>query len=282
MTCIRPRGCRSSVSKTVTAAAVVNAVAMNVVKQDPATIDAFDQPVQQFLPKNFASLNPFSPLVTLRNLLQHRGYLSNIGSFYADLKRSWEIGPQQKPGQGFQYSNTGYALLRIVLPYLVHGRHMFEDMSEQRIDHVTSVLYRSWVRSHVLKPCGISNADADVNPVGKHPSFHFGMSPSGRPSPGFPRRRTRTLCSRRAPAIGICPLRLSVGSALGSAMGESFQRRKMARRTIGGLSCGTTTWGSGKGIRSPTKAIAFLFTQSEAAKLLGLIRRRGRGSKPWS
>jgi hypothetical protein len=84
----------------------------------------------------------------------------------------WQPGPTlANPGK-WQYCNSNYALLRILLPLLVEGRAAFRNpngslKTDDEIDQLTALSYRNYVRSKIFAPIGLTNVD----------DFYRGSSP---------------------------------------------------------------------------------------------------------
>lgn len=132
----------ASVSKTITSAAVLSLV--------DARKLSLDDPVQKFLPTF-----PYSD-ITVRHLLQHSSglpeYIFGVGDYWKDrtammtnrdvLQWLVETKPELAftPGQSWDYSNTGYALL----PLLVEA--------------VTKERYAAYLRRAVFAPAGMRSS----------------------------------------------------------------------------------------------------------------------------
>ncbi|MBX3175325.1 MAG: serine hydrolase [Gemmatimonadaceae bacterium] len=132
----------ASVSKTVTALALLTLV-------DSGRLD-LDDPVQRYLPRF-----PY-PQTTLRQLLQHSSglpeYIFGVGDYWSSHTEPmtdaavlrWLIDTTPEldfaPGQGWDYCNTNYALIPLV------------------IEAVTREPYAVYLRRAVLEPAGMRNS----------------------------------------------------------------------------------------------------------------------------
>jgi CubicO group peptidase (beta-lactamase class C family) len=132
----------ASVSKTLTSAAVLSLV--------DARKLSLDDPVQKFLPTF-----PYSD-ITVRHLLQHSSglpeYIFGVGDYWKDrtammtnrdvLQWLVETKPELAftPGQSWDYSNTGYALLPLL------------------IEAVTKERYAAYLRRAVFAPAGMRSS----------------------------------------------------------------------------------------------------------------------------
>jgi hypothetical protein len=159
-----------STSKTVTAVAVMRALEM--LKGKGVTLDST---IAQYLPSTWeigAHVND----ITLKDLLRHTSGLTQGVDEYGQLKAliaagasagDWQNRAQQK------YCNCNFTLLRIILPYMVHGR---EAMEANLVDQVlvskrTSDLYVEFVQKQVLAKVGLGNVW--INPRGSEAMRYY-------------------------------------------------------------------------------------------------------------
>ncbi len=126
----------------------------------------------------------FIPQITIRDLLQHRSGLDKNHYTYEDVRNRVEAGIDGVWQDPDGYSSTNYSLLRVMLPYLwseVDNRildgelpndqlpdylknHLVSDYPGASVNslspgQVTASLYKYYVRTFVLGPAGIANAD---------------------------------------------------------------------------------------------------------------------------
>jgi CubicO group peptidase (beta-lactamase class C family) len=87
------------------------------------------------------------------------------GTSYAQMQAMIKNGPQGTLG-AYGYCNAAYGLLRIVLPYLVDGPQAYKRFEGDagkgdtaKIDQLTSMGYRNYVRGRILDPIGLSGVD---------------------------------------------------------------------------------------------------------------------------
>ena len=137
--------CRvESVSKSVTARGVMKLVEMGSISLDDPLVKHIHS--WQFPPSGFDMHS-----ITIRQLLAHSSGLSlgTLGNEYSpnepkpSLRKSLskEVNMVSKPGRIFNYSNTGYHLLELL------------------IEDVTGHTFSDYMREEILKPLGMTNAD---------------------------------------------------------------------------------------------------------------------------
>ena len=100
--------------------------------------------------------------VTFRMLLTHTSGFCPPGASmdtYDGLKTMVQNGPST-PGSD-SYCNGGYALLRILIPYVVDGPQAYADLESNPAlnDNVTSISYRNYVRGRIFDPIGLPGVD---------------------------------------------------------------------------------------------------------------------------
>jgi CubicO group peptidase (beta-lactamase class C family) len=137
-----------SMSKTVTAAAVLHALL--------SADKSVDTPIKAYLPKHWKRGTGVDA-VTFRQLLTHTGGLPSSGLLYEDLEDLVAGGVTSAPT--VQYTNSNYALFRILLPYLVHGPKAFDVWNgsslQHLVDDILSLHFIAYVQKHVFGPCGV-------------------------------------------------------------------------------------------------------------------------------
>ena len=175
-----------SLSKTITAAAVMALV----FSEDSPLEDGLDSDVADFLPQSWDTTNISG--LTFRNLLQHKGGLTEMGEDGAHLPRDGNghgEGPCTYPkmmlsiklggvgGGKALYQNINYGLFRIIIPYVLLNQgskqildNLASKVKPEFFDWLLGSLYVSYVNQSILEPCGIEKA-------------------SVRPAPGKPRTR---------------------------------------------------------------------------------------------
>jgi CubicO group peptidase (beta-lactamase class C family) len=155
--------CLASVSKPFTALAIM-------MLHEQRRLD-YDDPVARYLPK-FAR---YAPAVTLRHLLTHTSgvpdYSSDLdierpGLTNADVLREVvERGVVRfPPGQRYEYSNTGYALLALV------------------VERVSGRPFDEFLRTRVIAPLSMTHTFVQTDPRRRPPDAAMGYGPFGQRS----------------------------------------------------------------------------------------------------
>lgn len=149
----------ASMSKTITAAAVLNALQD---KDLPVTTL-----VKDFFPSDWP-LHPTIQTLTFQDFLTHKtgfGKVQNDHN-YVTIKESMEIGPENPPKAAFFYWNINFAVFRIILPIL-NSYNRFTKKSSFIVDsnanpeEVYANEYVRIVNERVLIPSGIVNANCN-------------------------------------------------------------------------------------------------------------------------
>jgi len=156
----------ASMSKTITAVAVMAALE-DLAEHQPQLGISLDSSIAPFLPSNWDRTKVVN--TSIRQLLRHTsGFVTNGADDYATLKNMVEKGPVGPVGT-HKYYNGNYALLRIILPYLVDGPQAFEPFESVPAVNaqVTGLAYRNYVRGKIFAPLGLSAVDV----------FHTGPLP---------------------------------------------------------------------------------------------------------
>ena len=185
----------SSVSKTVTATAI-----LNLLQSGPGGLDAqLNTLLEDYLPSDW---NPGANVenITLRHLLSHRsGFLEegnsigvNFESYsnnnFANLKSLVEAGLPaatvaaddvfDTPRWAESYNNANFSLLaKVVLPKLVSPTL---DLTSSFIfdqDWYSGLIYESHVREEIFEPMGIS--DAEMETTQTNPAIGYNIADGG-------------------------------------------------------------------------------------------------------
>ncbi len=161
-----PRGMRrerrfdtASMSKTITATAVVAALEDLAGHKPPLGV-TLDSSVVPFVPSNWDTSKIGN--VTFRSLLRHTsGFVANGGDTYDDVKTMVEAGPDTSQVGKWNYYDSNYALLRVVLAYLVDGPTSYKPFESNPTlnAELTAMSYRSYVRNRIFDPIGLSGVD---------------------------------------------------------------------------------------------------------------------------
>ena len=162
-----------SMSKTITAVAVMKAMEEMRTKGEAITIDSHIHP---YLPSNWKR-GPLVEQVTFKHLLTHKSGLRGTGpksdpDTYLQLKRTIEAGAVNGFGNPF-YDNANFCLFRIIISYMVanrEGLNAFASNSDFMARH-TGVTYVSYVQKHILEP--IDLAGVSVVPTGPVPYTRY-------------------------------------------------------------------------------------------------------------
>jgi CubicO group peptidase (beta-lactamase class C family) len=162
-----------SMSKTITAAAVVKAI------QDLAgTGITLDSPIFPYLPTDWQAVaGGYVPQMTFREILTHTAglYVPMTGGnhdTYADLKVMIQNGATPQTRHVYNYLNGDFCLLRVVLPYLVNGRAAYTATEQNGTnDLATGQAYVAYVQSKIFAPIGLG--DVTVLPTGPTPYVRY-------------------------------------------------------------------------------------------------------------
>jgi CubicO group peptidase (beta-lactamase class C family) len=160
----------ASVSKTVTAAALLHALNAKAI--------SIDSPLWSYLPKHWP-LHSSIQTITFRQLLAMRsGFPTNVPSDYASLKAAMTVGATASR-LTYSYQNMNYALMRFLIPG-VAGGHAITPMpanaSTQKINEVEQKqaqeytdAYMDYCQVNVFDKIGLAPNMAckptDVNPA---------------------------------------------------------------------------------------------------------------------
>ncbi len=217
----------ASMSKTITVTAVMAALEDLAGHKPPLGV-TLDSSIVPYVPSNWDKSKITN--VTFRSLLRHTsGFPDNAGNAYADVQTMVGAGPDSSKVGKFNYSNSGYALLRIVLPYLVDGPAAYEpfEWTPSVNAELTAISYRSYVRNRIFDPIGLSEVD-DFYTGPLPETIYFDAGKKAVPDninipgyiPGPPRtatiRHPTIWCLPRGREPGLCRLRNTVYSSLAS------------------------------------------------------------------
>ena len=149
----------ASMSKTIMATAVMAAFE-DLAGHNPPLGVTLDSSIFPYVPSNWDRSKIKN--VTFRSLLMHTaGFNANGGDSYADVKTMVEKGPDAAQVGKWKYYNCDYALLRIVLAYLVDGPQAyapFESIPGLNAE-MTALSFRNYVRNRIFDPIGLSDVD---------------------------------------------------------------------------------------------------------------------------
>ena len=150
----------ASVSKTITASALVQLLYRT------RRLSLLDSVMWRYLPSSWTFGNKVKQ-ITLRDLLTHNGGLRCPGNVsYAELQQCMAAGVQDTAYHVWQYNNSNYGLLRIILPTLENPNALMVNTPEGLASGYAT-RYIAYVRQNVLAPAGIT--DAECKPRGRFP-----------------------------------------------------------------------------------------------------------------
>lgn len=150
----------ASVSKTITASALIQLLYRT------RRLSLLDSAMWRYLPSSWTFGNKVKQ-ITIRDLLTHNGGLRCPGNVsYAELQQCMAAGVQDTAYQVWQYNNSNYGLLRIILPTLANPSALMVNTPEGLASGYAT-RYIAYVRLNVLAPAGIT--DAECKPRGRFP-----------------------------------------------------------------------------------------------------------------
>jgi len=155
--------CLASLSKPFTALAIL-------MLHERHRLD-YDDPVARYLPE----LAHYAPTVTLRQLLTHTSgvpdYSSDLGIEHPGLTNAEVLRTvvargvvRFSPGERYEYSNTGYVLLALV------------------VERVSGQPFPEFLRAHVFAPAGMTRTFVHTDPALKTPAVAVGYDAFGQRS----------------------------------------------------------------------------------------------------
>lgn len=156
----------ASFSKTITAIAIAKLV-------DQKKLD-WDDKVRRFLP-SYWRFHPAFEALTIRELVSMKsgidGPLDALSSKTDSLRRLMEKGPNPDKRGKFNYSNTSYGLLRIVIGYASGYQELQPAADSLVVGIVTADLYEAFINQYLFGPAGISSATCAI--TDKEPAFQY-------------------------------------------------------------------------------------------------------------
>src|SRR5262249_42205618 len=154
----------ASLSKFITASALVRALKDLKTRIGIDLHRTLDSSIEPYLPSDWTRGSGISN-VTFRNVMQHTSCLTppgclnppGDGDLYAALKARIAAGVNSSTldnncsvvgsctvGSTYQYDNAEYALLRVIIPYIVDGPQAYNGLGNT--DYLTAMRYRQYVR----------------------------------------------------------------------------------------------------------------------------------------
>lgn len=176
----RTRGNVASVSKSITAIAVLQALETNGL--------TIEEPVAPYLPAGWTKGRGFrgGKSVTFRQLLTHT---SGMGQRFASLQANGNHGPwgndwdglkyavakgvdqrftsaDKYAGGNYSYKNSNYALFRVIVPKLWQMAQGGDGSGVRKANH--GALFMLYVGEHVMVPSGVAGASCTEPASGQH------------------------------------------------------------------------------------------------------------------
>lgn len=156
----------ASFSKTITAVAIAKLVDQKQLK--------WDDRARSFLPSYWEVHPAFEDLKISELVFMTSGIdgpLDALSSKTESLRRIMEKGPNPEKKGKFNYSNTSYGLLRIIIGYATGYKELQPAVDSLVVGVVTANLYRQYVNKELFKPAGISSAACEVTDLA--PAFQY-------------------------------------------------------------------------------------------------------------
>jgi len=157
----------ASLSKTITALAIGK-----LVEQRKLT---WDDRVKSFLP-SYWKLHPDFEATTILDLVSMKsgldGPLDALSSHTDSLRKLMARGPNPQKRGTFNYQNTGYGLLRIIIGYAAGYRELRPAADSLVVGMVTANLYKKYISDNLFAPAEITSADCrntDLEPAFQYP-----------------------------------------------------------------------------------------------------------------
>lgn len=158
-----------SMSKTITAAAVVKALML----RSPTLAANISGLIEPFLPNQWDKGFGVSQLKFLDLLTHNSGLLPSGAPLDADLssnlQNSIAVGKLQVLPK---YQNINFSLFRIILPRLVLSPFAIQIIeSLATTQYLEGAIYSSFVREQIFKPCGVFGVD--IRPIANPPTVRY-------------------------------------------------------------------------------------------------------------
>ena len=163
-----------SMSKTITAAAILKAVAKAHANKVDELANGLDSLIHPLLPPSWGvGASPFFKKLTIRHLLEHRSGLTVAASAKGLAESLWEnmlfaiqTTPTTSPDNlPYSYQNVNYGILRVVLAYIVHTPQsmnlILKITDSENFQLSVGATYVTYARDNILAPAGIKDADID-------------------------------------------------------------------------------------------------------------------------
>lgn len=156
----------ASLSKTVTAIAIAKLVDQHKLN--------WNDKVKSFLP-SYWRLHPMFEDLTILELLSMKsgidGPLDALSSKTDSLRRIMEKGPNPEKRGSFNYSNTSYGLLRIVIGYANGYEELHPSVDSLVVGVVCANLYKEFINKYLFEPAGVAPAACEI--TDKEPAMQY-------------------------------------------------------------------------------------------------------------
>lgn len=144
----------ASVTKTLTAVAVIQLMKKNGIELDDA--------IGQWLPKYFNTVQEVKD-VTFRQLLTHRSGISQGTGKIGFIKQLCANG-LDNPAKPKDYDNMNFAIFRVMIPYMINKQATLQIESNMvpgqtaTFENWLSIQYVKYLQDNIFTPIGISSA----------------------------------------------------------------------------------------------------------------------------
>ncbi len=139
-----------SMSKTITAAAMIKALQSRAIGLDAKIYDYFPKVFQDATPNDARQ-------ITFEQMLSHRSGFADSAKTWGQLLNELQAGLDFAPDSKTDYSNWNYGMCRLLIPYVTQI-HFFraaeKDRTEEELAELTADMYIEYVRNNILKPAG--------------------------------------------------------------------------------------------------------------------------------
>lgn len=140
-----------SMSKTITAAAMIRALQLRGLGLDARIYDYF--------PKEFQNKTPGIPikLITFEEILSHRSGFQDSAKTWNQLLAELEDGQDAPAGADSVYGNWNYGICRLLIPYVLYHdamRNIEQNVTSSQLSAGCADLYIEFTRDWILKPAG--------------------------------------------------------------------------------------------------------------------------------
>lgn len=160
----------ASLSKSVTAIAVAKLVEMHKMN--------WEDSIGKYLPSSW-KLHPGFASVTIRQLVTMQsglnGPLDAITSGMDSLKQKMERGPDTSKIGKFNYQNTGYGLLRIIIAYAAGLKEYAGNILTEALPAIAAEQYVQFVNEYIFAPAGILPAACRITE--SDPALYYPFPP---------------------------------------------------------------------------------------------------------